>query len=215
MRFLACFVASFLVALPVQAQRVPRGPLPQSGSPSAKKYWVSLGMGYTTMGDIADGATEAIWRFGDGVQWRFGLERQLASGVAIGGLGTYSRMPLLYDGGDCQSPCNAHATVTTFGAFFHAGGGTGFHQVIQVFAGVMRYDNFESDSPRAPLEPTSANHDFAFSLGYGFGYTFGTDWELVFVPEYLNTMHERTGLAGNAQVLTRHYALRLGVRVGY
>jgi hypothetical protein len=215
MRFLVCVVASLLVSLPLHAQRVPRGPVPQVGSSSTKNYWVSLGMGYTTMGDVADGATEAVWRFGDGLQWRFGLERQLASGVAIGGVGTYSRMPLLYDGGDCASGCNAHARVTTFGAFLHAGGGTGFHQVIQLFAGVMRYDDFEDDAQGAPLDPTSANHDFAFSIGYGFGYTFGTDWELVLVPEYLNTMHERTGLAGNAQVLTQHYALRLGLRVGY
>jgi hypothetical protein len=215
MRFLACVCASLLMATPVVAQRIPRGPMPSASTSSSKKYWVSLGAGYFGVDDIADGKTNAIWRFGDGFQWRFGLERQFSNGIALGPVVTYSRLPLLYDGGECDTPCNANATVSTFGALVHAGGGTGFHQVIQIFAGVMRFDNFERESPREPLEPTSANHDFAFSIGYGFGYTFGTDWEFLLVPEYLNTMHERTGLAGNARVLTQHYGLHLGLRVGY
>jgi hypothetical protein len=167
---------------------------------------------------VEDGATESVWDFGTGYPMRASLEHSLGSGLSAGVAASYMRVPLVYSSAisSACSACNAHATLSTYGAVLHGGGGRpGLGQAFELFLGAMQYANFERDSPRTSLPPSSANIDFMFSVGYGFGYSFSNAFRLELMQEYANTFHERTNLPGNAQTRGRYYFTRLGVRVGF
>jgi len=118
--------------------------------------------------------------------------------------------------GGCTQ-CNAHATVATYGAVFRGGGPTaqtGMYRSIRLFLGGIQYGAFQQDSPKQSLPPKAANIDFLFSAGYAIGYAFAPDWRLEMRGDYMNSIHERDNLPGNAQVLARHYLIGLELRVG-
>jgi hypothetical protein len=96
---------------------------------------------------------------------------------------------------------------------FHLGGGSGFHQVIDAGVGVTQYGNFRDDAAGTRLVP-SRDADFAFSIGYGIGYSPSERVEVFIVQEYGNTIHQREGLANDARTSAQQLVTRLGVRVG-
>ena len=181
------------------------------------RWFGSAWGGFQFGGFVPDDASAATWDFDTNWQIRGTLEREVASRVAVGVAFSYARLPLTYaspSGSSC-SRCAADATVTTYGALARFGGGPGFHQVAEVFIGALRYDRFEQVSPRVELPPSSGNTDFAFGLGYGFGYSLAEDWQVVLVQEYLNSLHERSTQVTGGGRLTQHYTTRLGLRIGF
>ncbi|MEP7344422.1 MAG: hypothetical protein ABI877_04120 [Gemmatimonadaceae bacterium] len=193
----------------------------QAAAPKDPTYWASLGTGFLRLAPVENGNTQALWDFGEGFPLTFSLERVVASGISAGIGGSYLRAPLRYDGptslGGCGR-CDAHATVATYGAVIHSGGSgsqTGLYQVFRLFVGVMQFGAFEQDSPRRTLAPESANKDFLFTAGYGFGYGIARDWRVELTADYMNSIHERDNLPGNAQTLSRHFLIGLGLRVGF
>ena len=158
--------------------------------------------------------------YGEGFPITFSLEHVLAPGITAGLAGSYTRAPLVYAPTTPSSgcPCNAHSTVATYGAVFHSGGSgsqAALHQVFRLFVGAIQYGAFQQDAAKQTLPPDAANIDFLFSAGYGFGYNISRDWALELTGEYMNSIHERDKLPGNAQTLARHYLIGLGLRVGF
>ena len=204
---LRAFLVLLLVAAPAletagaQVLEVPRGrrdPL----------IWVGAGAGLLQVNSIVDGRTNTRWDFDYGLQGRLSLEHALGRGSTLGAVATFARLPLDYSGGEgACSRCDANANVSSLMAAFHAGGGEGFHQVIDIAAGFVRYDRFTSDAGER-LAP-SGDTDFAFSLGYGFGYGIGRRAELVIVQEYWTALHQRDADGGGA---IRHLSTRAGLR---
>lgn len=221
-------VMRVLLVLPVLAglagaQERGRGRFPQAPSaPSTPSIWISVGSGFLQMARIDDGRTASIWDFGSGTPITLAVEREISGNFSAGIGGSYARMPLRYTSSGptangCTG-CDAHATVATYGASFHAGGPSngvsGLYQALNAFFGVMQFGSFQSDADTRTLAPTSANRDFMFSVGYGFGFAFGQDWRTELGAHYINTVHERDDLPGNAQTLARHYFIHLALRVG-
>lgn len=196
--------------------RIPSG----TGGTDAPSNWASIGIGFMQMAQVQDGNSSSIWDFGQGFPITFTVEHEIAGGVTAGIAGSYTRMPLVYAGasGTCGT-CDAHATVATYGANFHGGapngGDTGLYQTFHLFLGAVQFGSFEQDSPKADLPPAKSNRDFLFSAGYGFGYGLARDWRLELLGEYMNSVHERDNLAGNAQTLARHFMVTFGLRVGF
>jgi hypothetical protein len=195
-----------------QILRVPK----QRSEPA---YWAGVGVGYYQMNAVADGRTGTGWDFGSGAQYRGTLEYSLGRGSSIGVTGTYARLPLRYvsltdsplPGGAFEE--DAHAQVTQLLGTFHAGGGEGFHYVIDAGLGVTRFANFESDATGATLLPSS-DTDLAFSIGTGFGYSSGKSAEFFLVQDYGNTIHQRDGLSNNARTNIQQLTTRIGARFG-
>lgn len=184
---------------------------------ASPRWFGSVWGGFQFGGFVPDDKSNATWDFDTNWQLRGTLEREVASRVAVGLAFSYARLPLTYSttvGTSCVQ-CAADATVTAYGGLVRFGGGPGFHQVAEVFIGALRYDNFEQVSPRTKLVPASGNTDFAFSLGYGFGYSLAEDWQVLLVQEYLNALHERATQVTGGGRLTQHYTTRLGLRVGF
>ena len=184
--------------------------LPRATEPAA---WFSFGVGVLRAQTVADGSTSSTWEFGTGVQWRASLEKSSGNGMSYGLTGTLANMPLQYDGPTCGS-CDAHATMWQALASLHVGGGNGFHQVIELYAGVVGYGNFRDDAFGGRLPPMGTDLDPTFGVGYGFGYQTSSHFQINLVQDYDASLHQRTNLPGNASAMQQQYVTRLGIRLG-
>jgi hypothetical protein len=183
----------------------------------APAIWLSVSGGYAWLEPVADGTTSTDWLFGDGWPVRMSLEKALGGNASAGVSYSYLRAPLLFiaSQGPCSRGCDAHATVSTYGALFRYARGRSFHDVWELGAGVIQYGDFEGDQSGDALPTRAANRDFAFSLGAGVGYSVRRDWALELMYVRMYAVHERTNLPGNVAAMRRHDHLRFGLRVGY
>lgn len=166
---------------------------------------------------VLDDASSSRWDIDAAFSWRATVERAVSPGVTAGLAFSHARLPMTYVSTAASSSCArcaADVTVSSYGGIVRVGPGSarGFHQVLEVFVGALRYGNFEQVSPRGRLAPAS-NTDFAFGAGYGFAYAIGNDYAVQLVQDAVNALHERSTQGGGR--LARHLSTRLGVRVGF
>jgi hypothetical protein len=179
--------------------------------------WASVSAGVYGANGISDGASGSTWDFGDGTNWQFraALEKALQQNqFSLGAVLTYVDVPIVYFGPGCAR-CDAHLDLTSLGASFHAGGGPGLHQVLEVSAGAAVYSNLRRDSNGAELQPTGSNVDPFFTFGYGFGYTFNPTMQVSIVQDYGLVLHERTGLSNEQSNTLTQRTTRLNFRMGF
>lgn len=211
-------LAGFLViaaaaATPAAAQGGPFG----FGGSDGPKWWGTVSGGYQWSNMVSDRATNSIWNFDSNWMVRASVEREVAPRASVGLGWSYSRMPVLISSRDaaepCQ-PCSAEATIASYGVTLRSGGGDrGFHLVYEGFLGVLQYGSFVLDGVTAPLFRDVSNRDFAWVLGFGFGYAVARDFQIVAMYDYGNSVHERTPDLFQRRT-TQHYSARVGVRVG-
>jgi hypothetical protein len=195
-------------SVPASAQeRLPR-------LPARASAWTSLSVGLFQLQDMYDPGSNSAWDFGNIVQFRGSLERDLQRGTSVGIVGTYARAPLTYVGAECAAGCNADAGVWQALAMFRlGGGGFGFHQVIELEAGVTGFSNFTQQdggglAPGTVVDPT-------FTIGYGLGYSLGPSMQLTLVQEVGLLVHRRGDRpAGDESNMPRAWATRIGLRYG-
>jgi opacity protein-like surface antigen len=183
------------------------------GEPS---MFVSLSTGVYGANEIGDGETGSTWDFGEGTNWQFraAVEKALQSQFSLGAVLTYVDVPFVYIGPGCGR-CDAHLDLTSIGASFHAGGGQGLHQVLEVSAGAAMYSNLKRDSDGTKLQPRDGNVDPFFTFGYGFGYTFNPTMQVSIVQDYGLVLHERTGLSNSESNTLTQRTTRLNFRMGF
>jgi hypothetical protein len=213
-RSLAVALAVVLAAPIADAQVLP---VPRRGT--APVAWASLSAGLLQFDrDIVDGRTESIWRFGSTIQYRGTVEMDVGNFGAVGLVAGLADAPLTYSTGaatpGCEGGCDAHAKIWTLMAGFHMGGGTGFHQIIDLSAGTTIYRDFSADDGGTALPPESPDKDIALSVGYGFGWGFGPRMQLMLVQDAAYVLHQRDGLSGGQNSNSTVYTTRLGLRVG-
>jgi hypothetical protein len=192
-------------------------PVPVRSEPTA---WVGLGVGAFNASEVFDGKAGSEWDFGNRTtpQYRLSLERALRGQTTLGLLGSYVRAPIIYRGSALEAnscaACDAEVDVYSLYALFHAGGGPGFHQVVEGGLGVTSYQNFRRESDDARLEPLEAERDLGFLFAYGFGYTVNPRLAVNLVQEYGMNFHESRGAPSGASNTLRFYTTRLAVRMG-
>lgn len=179
--------------------------------------FLSLGAGLYQLNGIRDGTTNTEWRFDGTIQYRGSIELALRNQSAFGVAGTYARAPLQYRDrnsiiGGC-TPCDADATVWTALAFFRAGGGEGFHQIIEVGIGATGYQDFESDEGES-LPPLETDMDITLSVGYGFGFGFGNRMAIFLVQSADQSLHQKGDALNDGTSSVQHYVTRVGLRYG-
>lgn len=212
------FVALCATSSPLAAQifDVPRG-----ASESRPGWWMSGGAGWVIAPTVLDGTTGARWDFGDGVQYRASVEKQISATTSLGVVISHARLPLTWSsttGGvrndGCSTPCDAEADVQSAMLMYRGGDSPGFHQVLELLAGIVRYGNFRADNGGA-LPDDGYDMDFAYTIAYGFGYGFSTRTGITLVQDYSSVMHQRTGLAGGSGRTSHQHITRLALRVGF
>ncbi len=214
------FIMVVACAESLSAQR--RIPGVRGGEPAA---WISGGIGFFTGNGVNDGRTQSTWDFGSSTnfQYRASLEKTIANQSSFGLMGTYVRVPFVYtstavvppSGGATCGSCEAHLDMMTLSATFHAGGGVGFHQVIEASAGVAQYSSLTRDSDGAELAPSGGNLDPIFSFGYGFGYGLSQNTQIDLVQDYGIALHEKSGLANGVSNTNTVRTLRFTARFGF
>lgn len=174
--------------------------------------WTSLSVGLYQLQNMFDPASNSAWDFGNIVQFRGTLERDLQRGTSLGVAVTFARAPLTYDGLDCPF-CDADVALWQALALFRIGGGIGLHQVIELGAGVTGFSNFQRRgggrlAPQTVVDPT-------FSIGYGLGYSLSPSTQLTLLQEVGLMVHRRGDRpAGDESNMPRTYATRVGLRFG-
>lgn len=206
-RALVALTLLMLGADTAQAQII--RPQIRSSRPNA---WTSLGIGWTQQQGFNDPETGAAWDFGSGPQWRASLEAPIGfGGTTAGVVGTIMKTPLIYSGPSC-SQCDADATISQIFGTLRMGGGSGFHQVIDLLAGTTIFSNFRQANTGAQLGNNKITQNFTFAIAYGFGYGFTQRAQIFFTQEYGLQILKR--VPGNANNTARQTTLRIGGRYG-
>lgn len=176
--------------------------------------WTSLSVGWLQHGGLCDPDSNSCWDFGSAPQFRASLEMPVGrGGASFGVAGTTARVPLTYAGGLLSgcSQCDADANVSQILGTFHIGGTSGFHQVIDLNAGVTLFSNFRTtDGTR--LDPDKTRSAFTFSLGYGFGYALSPRFSIMVLQDYGLVIHKR--VSGDPNNTAQQSTLRIGARYG-
>jgi hypothetical protein len=177
--------------------------------------WTTAWAGYYDPGSLADGRTSSDWLFSDGLAWRGTLEYGLGGGSAIGVVVTFARLPLEVRSRTEPTSRDADGDIRSLQALFHAGGGAGLHQVIEVSAGVIEFRNFRAKGSGEKLGPPDGDRDLTFALGYGFGYGISGRAQIALVQDFGYTFHQRDGLPASASRTTMNRSTRIGLRLGF
>jgi hypothetical protein len=211
------FLAALAAPAGAQIMSVPRGSL-------AREPAVVLGVtvGLQSLQSIADGRSGTIWDFSQAAELGMSLEKSLGRGASFGLAATYAKVPLHYlDTADVNagfaSCCDAHADVLTGGLQFTAGGGSGFHQLVVVNAGVIVFQHFDiKNNGTASFGgvPPKRDIDPRLAIAYGFGYGFSARSEAFILQEYGVALHQSDGLPGGTRRQYQQQTTRIGFRVG-
>ena len=167
---------------------------------------------------FCDRDTGDCWNFGSGPQWRASLEFPLGygGGTTYGIVGTMSKTPLVYQGTGLSSSsclnCDADANVSQILGTLRMGGSSGFHQVIDLDAGVTLFSNFRETNTGTKLGTGKTTSNFTFAVAYGFGYGFSPRAQIFFTQEYALQILPRE--AGNPNNYAQQTTLRIGGRYG-
>jgi hypothetical protein len=217
-------LARSLTALALLALAAPAGAqiirVPPRGTGGEPRLWASAAAGWGQVQGFVDGSTSTVWDFGDAVQFRGSLEARVSRGVTAGVAATWARVPLRYASLTAPTPadgcdvCDADATVTSIVATVHGGGTTGLHQVFDISAGAIIYDDFEAEDGR-PLAPAKSDPDFMFSFGYGFGYTVNSLFQVNLVQDAVFAIHQKGAATNDNRRTSQQYITRIGVRLGF
>jgi hypothetical protein len=78
----------------------------------------------------------------------------------------------------------------------------------------VTYGNFREEGNGTRLAPLASDSDFFFAAGYGLGVGLSNRIALSVVQEYGFTVHQKTGLEGNADTFIQGSTTRLSIKIG-
>ncbi len=191
-------------------------------------YFLSGAFGMFTAEAVNDGASHSRWDFGNRTSWQYraAIEKAIQNQSSIGIVATHVTLPFTYSavttpgtalagsGATCTQ-CGAHLDMESLAATFHAGGGLGFHQVLDASVGATKYRNLRRDSDNAALAPKDGSVDGSFLFGYGFGYGLSSSVSVNLVQEYGIVLHEGTNLPNGTSNTNTIRSTRIGLRFGF
>jgi hypothetical protein len=211
----------FVLTLSIAGAGIARAQIIQPRLRTTPIAWTSLSIGWLQQAGFCNGDTGACYDFGSGPQWRVSLEMPMgmSGSTTVGIVGTTAKMPLIYRGGSLPLPsganscssCDADANITQILGLLRMGGGTGFHQVIDVMAGTTMFSNFRSTTG-TKLGNGKLTQNVSFGLGYGFGYGITPRTQINIVQDYGLLILKRQ--SGNSNNVAQQSTLRLSIRYG-
>lgn len=196
----AALVAAPVLALDAQIIRVP------SASAARRPVSASVHAGYFQTASRYD-RTGDFWSLGDGFQYRAAVDVGIRSG-SIGLTGTLATVPIVRASnpsgrGDIQ--------FRQLLATFRSPEGDGFHQLIEVSAGLAQWANYSGSDVLSPDEQEARNA-FALVIGYGFGFPLNERLAFTLVQDAATIIGSAEGLPSGARRSQAQYTTRLGLR---
>lgn len=220
-RWMTVLAAVALAAVSATAQAQRDGARGAGAAPDDPTWWGSFAAGYQWSNAVGDPGTASVWNFDSNWSMRASVEREIAPRTAVGLAWRYSRMPLSITSntstGACR-PCDADATIASYGLTARSGGGRGLHLVYEGFVGATQFNNFTLSPAASPAAKATfegvRNVDFSWAVATGAGYSLSTEFQIVAMYEYGSSVHEKGSNSPFQRRTAQHYTTRLGVRVG-
>lgn len=227
-RLVGALFAAAICATALDAQI--RGRAPQSGGNS--RWWFSGGAAATTsLTDINDGASGAVWRFGSDPLWqmRGSLERSSDDFTTLGLTAAYGRVDLLVTPlpgmvsapaialpASCVTSCAAQVQMWSLMGQFRSGGGTGFHTLFEATGGVTGFrDMRTSDSLSLAIGKPSGTMDLSGAIGAGFGYPISNGLVIALVQDFGMGFHSKADLPSGTSRTWRIRTTRASLRFSF
>ena len=180
--------------------------------------YTSLSIGLLDVGSIADERSGSDWIFGQGVEWRFTLDYAIQNQSGVGVTVVYATAPLDYippssGNATCPFGCEATAEIWSVMGGFHAGGGQGVHQVLEIDAGATHFGRFRTDDGDQEIDVGDQRWDLSVSIGYGLGIGLSDRLSITLVQDYGLIFHSDRS-SGSESRYAQKRTTRLGVRYG-
>jgi hypothetical protein len=197
-----------LVAADARAQRGRRSPF-SIPEPAA---FISLGAALQDGFTVRDGTSGSTWNFGSATQYTGSLERALSQGASFGIRGNIARVPLTVT--NPAGSGDADALVSQLLASLYVTSGRTIHSVLEGDVGATIYSDFVPRAGSLAVVPSGADADFAFTFGYGLGYSVSPRMSVDVVRTIGTSMHQKTGLSASDESSSHVGSTRLIVRLG-
>lgn len=203
----AVAAAGAAVARPAEAQifRVPG-----EGLATRPPYYVSFSVGLLQSQDRFDGTDGDLWLLGDGVNYRFSLER----GVTAGALGLTLNLARVSMARASRPGSDGDIQLRQYLATFRTPEADGFFQVIEVGTGLSQWTSY-SGTDVLTDEERKARNAFTIQVGYGFGFRLGRRGAINLVQDYAWLIGSKEGLPSGASRSVQQSTTRLGARVRF
>ena len=198
--------ALVLAAAPASAQilRVPsaldvRRPVALSGS-----------VGYVQTADRFDGPSGTLWRLGDAMQYRAGLELGMRSG-SFGFAYSRAEHDVRREGVAVLPGSDGTIRLTQYLATFRSPEMPGAHQIVELSSGLAQWGNYEGSDVLSAEEAKTQNA-WAVQIGYGFGFTVGDRASITIIQDFAMIIGSKDGLESGQPRSVRQSVTRLGLR---
>ncbi|MFN0097591.1 MAG: hypothetical protein ACKVS7_02875 [Gemmatimonadaceae bacterium] len=171
---------------------------------------ISGSVGYVQTADRVDGVSGTVWRLGDALQYRAGLE----IGMRAGSFGlAYSRAQHDINREGLSAPLNSDGTIrlSQFLATFRSPEVPGAHQIVELSSGLAQWGNYQGSDVLSGEEAKTQNA-WALQIGYGFGFTVGDRASITLIQDFAMLIGSKDGLESGQSRSVRQSVTRLGVR---
>jgi hypothetical protein len=208
-RIRSLLVAGALVALPAltplgaQLIRVP--PPDELGRPII----VSIAAGLLQTQGRFDGQSGTDWILGEAFQYRGSVETSLRSGSSVGFTATLASVPMRRS---VNPSASGDIQFRQFMATFRSPEGQGFHQLIELAAGLSQWASY-SGSDNLSADERKARNGLSLVIGFGFGISLGDRAAITIVQDAGTVIGSGEGLPSGVSRVQRQYTTRLGLRL--
>ncbi|HET8771298.1 MAG TPA: hypothetical protein VFM71_09985 [Gemmatimonadaceae bacterium] len=172
---------------------------------------VAFSAGLLETQDRYDGQSDTFWALGQAFSYRAAVDVGIRSG-AIGVAASLASVPIRRVGGSAPANSDGDIQLRQFLATFRTPVREGFHQVLEIQAGLAQWASYSGTDVLSD-EEAKARNAFALLVGYGFGYTMGDRASISLVQDLGTLIGSSEGLPSGASRVVRQYTTRLGVRL--
>lgn len=218
-----------LACIPVTLAAQIRGQPPVRGTRSTG-WWLSGGAAAATIGDISDGKSNTLWKFGSDPLWIFRgtLEKVLDDASTLGIAAGYGDVDVMVSQlgtpidatpeedtpSACIVGCQARTQVVTLMGQFRSGGGnaTGFSTLFAAQGGVTAFRNLRELSSGQTIGDGAMRTDISGTLGAGFAYGLSKGTIIELVQDFGIGFHSKEDLPAGLSRTWRSRATRAALR---
>jgi len=200
----SAFVAAPALA-PLGAQLIRVPPPNEAGRPVI----VSVAAGLLQTQGRFDGRSGTDWQLGEAFQYRGSIETTLRSRSSVGITATLASVPIRRSANPSGS---GDIQFRQFMATFRSPDGQGFHQIIELAAGLSQWASY-SGTDILTADERKARNGLALVIGFGFGISLGDRAAITIVQDAGTVIGSSEGLPSGASRVQRQYTTRLGLRL--
>lgn len=184
--------------------------VPERNEAERSPFYFAFSVGLLQSQNRFDGVDGDFWLLGDGVNYRFSLERGIRAG-AIGLTANIATLSLARAG---RPGSDGEIQLRQYLATFRTPETDGFHQVIEIGTGLSQWTSYSGNDVLTD-EERAARNAFTIQVGYGFGFRIARRATLNLVQDYAWLIGSKEGVPSGVSRSTQQSTTRLGARLRF